>query len=162
MAKKKPITTNAIRMIAAAKLPYELLEYEVSGGVGEHFGEQIAESIGMPKEQFFKTLVAKGERTGIMVMCVPCNCEVDLKKIAKAAGDKKVEMIHVKDLLALTGYIRGSVSPVGMKKKYPTYIHDSALSLDKMIISGGVCGAAVMMSPENVQKMTDCEFVNIV
>ncbi len=159
---KKQKTTNALRMITAAKLPHEAIEYD-AGEVGDNFGEKIAEEIGLlSKEQFFKTLVAKGDKNGIMVACIPCNHEVDLKKLAKVSGNKKAEMIHVKDLLALTGYVRGSVSPIGMKKKYPTYLSDTALDKSEIIISGGVCGLAVKMSPENIQKMTDCKFEDII
>lgn len=163
MAKKqKAITTNAIRMITAAKLPHQVVEYETNGEVGENFGEEIAEKTGIPKERSFKTLVIRGEKNGIMVACIPCNHEVDLKKFARATGEKKVEMIHVKELLGLTGYIRGSVSPIGMKKKYPTYLSETALNFDEIAISGGMCGIAVKMKPSDIQKMTDCQFIGMI
>lgn len=161
MAKKKPVVTNAMRMLNAAKIPYETVEYSHDGEIGEHFGMEIAEQTGMPVEKTFKTLVLRGEKQGIMAACIPVNAEVDLKKLAKAAGDKKVEMIHVKELLGLTGYVRGGVSPIGMKKKYPTYIDASALDFDKVAVSGGICGVSLLMTPDNLQKVTDCSFMDI-
>ena len=163
MAKnKKSITTNAVRMIMVAKLSHEIIEYDAEGEIVDNFGEYIAEKIGGEKEQFFKTLVLKGDKNGVIVTSIPCNHELDLKKLARETGDKKVEMIHVKDLLGLTGYIRGSVSPIGMKKKYPTYLNQTALDFEQIIISGGACGIAVKMTPEDIQKMTDCKFADII
>ena len=159
MAKKK-IVTNAMRLLNAAKIEYETIEYHADG-VGDNFGMAIAELTGMPPEQSFKTLVAKGDKTGVIVACAPVNDEVDLKKLAKASGNKKVEMIHVKELLGLTGYIRGGVSPIGMKKKYPTYVNNSAESFDSVVVSAGVCGASVRLAPEDLQKITECEFADI-
>lgn len=161
MAKKKPAVTNAMRMIHSAKLGYELIEYEADE-VGSDFGMTIAEKINIAPEQSFKTLVMRGEKTGIAVACVPCCDEVDLKKMAKVCGDKKMEMIHVKELLGLTGYIRGSVSPIGMKKHYPTYINSSAKNFERIVISAGMCGASLLMKPEDIQKITDCTFADIV
>ena len=160
MAKKKAAVTNAMRLLRAAKIPFEEIEYEADE-VGENFGEKIAEMTGIPAEMSFKTLVIRGERTGIMVACIPVDREADLKKIAAAAGDKKAEMIHVKELLPLTGYIRGGVSPIGMKKKYPTYVDASAQALEKIAVSGGVCGVTLIMTPESLKKATDCEFKDI-
>lgn len=160
MAKEKKTVTNAMRLLQAAGIDFETVEYEADE-VGEHFGSQIAQMTGIPSEKCFKTLVARGDKTGIMVACVPVDLEVDLKKLAKASGNKKTEMIHVKELLGLTGYIRGGVSPVGMKKKYPTYVHESAAELDIMAISGGRCGCTLILSPHDVQKATDCVFYDI-
>ena len=159
MAKKKTVT-NAMRLLNAAKIEYETIEYHADE-VGENFGMAIAELTGMPPEQSFKTLVAKGDKTGVIVACAPVNDEVDLKKLAKASGNKKVEMIHVRELLGLTGYIRGGVSPIGMKKKYPTYVNISAEKFDSVVVSAGVCGASVRLKPEDLQKITDCEFADI-
>ena len=162
MAKKqKAITTNAIRMITAAKLPHQVVEYETNGEVGENFGEEIAEKTGIPKEQSFKTLVIRGEKNGIMVACIPCNHEVDLKKFARATGEKKVEMIHVKELLGLTGYIRGSVSPIGMKKQFRTVIHESAASFEKIFFSGGKIGFQVEVRVEDLKKVLKFDFADI-
>lgn len=162
MAKKKPVVTNAMRMLNAAKISYDFIEYEHEGEIGDHFGMEIAEVTGIAPEASFKTLVARGEKQGIMVVCVSVNAEVDLKKLAKAAKDKKVELIHVKELLALTGYIRGGVSPIGMKKKYPTYVNESALIFEKIAVSGGVCGVTLMMTPDDLQKVTDCKFIDVI
>lgn len=161
MAKKKPVVTNAMRMLRSAKIEFEEIEYEADE-VGESFGEKIAELTGIPPEMSFKTLVIRGEKKGIMVACIPVNCEADLKKLAAAAGDKKTEMIHVKELLELTGYIRGGVSPIGMKKHYPTYVDRSAEKLDKIAVSGGVCGVTLIMKPEDLRRATDCVFEDIV
>ena len=154
MAKKKTIMTNAMRSLNAAKIPFEAIEYETDGTVGDHFGEAVAEKMGIPPEQSYKTLVGRGAKNGILVVCIPVCCEVDLKKLAIAAGEKKVELIAVKELLGLTGYIRGSVSPIGMKKKYPTYICQSCLDYDKITISAGICGCALYMSPQDVIQVT--------
>lgn len=159
MAKKKPIVTNAMRLLTAAKIPFETVEYEADE-VGDNFGVHIAQLTGIPCERSFKTLVAKGNE--IMTVCVPVDCEVDLKKLAQASGNKKVEMIHVKDLLSLTGYIRGGVSPIGMKKKYPTYIHESCLLFDKMAVSAGICGATLLLSPQDLIKITEGITCNII
>lgn len=161
MAKDKKTVTNAMRMLDKAKIKYKAIEYEADE-VGEHFGSAIAELTGIPNEKCFKTLVARGDKTGVMVACVPVDDEVDLKKLAKASGNKKAEMIHVKELLGLTGYIRGGVSPIGMKKKYPTYVNDTAASFDEIAISAGICGCSLMIAPCDVRKVTDCEFCDIV
>ena len=161
MAKDKKNVTNAMRLLNAAKIKYETVEYEADE-VGEHFGEKIAEITGIPPEKSFKTLVVRGDKTGIAVCCIPVADEVDLKKLAKVSGNKKAEMIHVKELLQLTGYIRGGVSPIGMKKKYPTYVHVSARELDTVAVSGGKCGCTVLLSPGDLQKATSCVFEDIV
>ena len=161
MAKKKAVVTNAMRLLKAAKIDFEEIEYEADE-VGEAFGEMISELTGIPPEMSFKTLVARGDKNGIMVACIPVKCEVDLKKLAKASGDKKAEMIHVKELLDLTGYIRGGVSPIGMKKQYPTYVDISGEGLEKIAVSGGVCGVTLIMTPQGLQKITRCTFTDIV
>lgn len=159
MAKKKAIVTNVMRILNAAKVKYDTVEYEHEGDIGHDFGMEIAAQTGIPMEQSFKTLVVRGQ--GIMVVCIPVNAEVDLKRLAKEADEKKVEMIHVKELLGLTGYIRGGVSPIGMKKKYPTYIDSSALNFEKIAVSAGICGATVLLSPNDLQKVTECKYVDI-
>ncbi|MDD6483294.1 MAG: Cys-tRNA(Pro) deacylase [Clostridiales bacterium] len=160
MPKKKPVVTNAMRTVKAAGIDFEAYEYEADE-VGENFGMKISEKTGISPDRSFKTLVIRGEKNGIMVVCIPCSRELDLKKTAKAVGDKKAEMIHVKELLGLTGYIRGGVSPIGMKKKYPTIISSLALDYDKIAVSGGVCGVALMLSPKDLQTLTDCRFMDI-
>lgn len=160
MAKKKPVITNAMRMLKASKITFEEIEYEADE-VGEDFGVKISELTGLAPEMSFKTLVARGDKKGIMVACIPVNCEVDMKKLARAAGDKRVEMIHVKELLGLTGYIRGGVSPIGMKKLYPTYVNMTAQELEKIAVSGGTCGVTLVMTPQDLQKATNCIFADI-
>ena len=159
MAKKKPIVTNAMRILASAKIPFETIEYEADE-VGDNFGIKISELTGIPCEQSFKTLVAKGNE--VMVVCIPADCEVDLKKLAKESGSKKAEMIHVKELLALTGYVRGGVSPIGMKKKYPTYIHKTCENFEKMAVSAGICGATLLLSPDDLIKTTDAKVCDLI
>lgn len=159
MAKKKPIITNAMRILTAQKIPYESVEYEAEE-VGENFGIHIASLTGIPCEMSFKTLVAKGN--DYLVVCIPVDCEVDLKKLATASGNKKVELIAVKELLPLTGYIRGGVSPIGMKKKFTTYLHKTCIENEKIAVSGGVCGVTLIMSPESLITATSGILCDIV
>ena len=161
MAKDKKTVTNAMRMFDKAKIKYDAIEYEADE-VGEHFGSAIAKLTGIPNEKCFKTLVARGDKTGVIVACIPVDDEVDLKKLAKVSGNKKAEMIHVKELLSLTGYIRGGVSPIGMKKKYATYVNETAKNFETIAISAGICGCSLMISPNDIQKVTDCVFADIV
>lgn len=130
--------TNAMRLLEQVGIPYKALEYEVDED--NLAGEHVAEQIGIPAEQVFKTLVAKGEKKGIMVFCIPVNLELNLKKAAAVVGDKKIEMLPVKELLNTTGYIRGGCSPIGMKKKYPTYMDETAILFDEITVSAGVRG----------------------
>ena len=137
------IKTNAMRMLSAAKISFEVMEYEVDEN--DLSGVHIAEQIGLPLGQVFKTLVAKGDKTGPLVFCIPCAEELDLKKAASLTGNKKIEMVAVKDLLGLTGYIRGGVSPIGMKKKFPTWIDESCLNFEKITVSSGTRGAQLLL-----------------
>ena len=137
--------TNAVRLVQQAGIPcreafYEFDEQDLSG-------VHAAQAIGMPEEQVFKTLVARGEKTGINVFCIPVCCELDLKKAAKAAGDKNMELVAVKELLGLTGYIRGGCSPIGMKKPFPTYIDETAQLYDEIGVSAGCRGCQVLLDP---------------
>lgn len=136
--------TNAMRRLDAAKIPYEVKEYTVDEN--DLSGKHIADEIGLPHEQVFKTLVANGDKTGPVVFCIPVDLEIDLKKAARVTGNKRVEMVHVKDLPALTGYIRGGCSPIGMKKKFPTYIHKTAGDFEKITVSSGTRGAQLLLS----------------
>ncbi len=135
--------TNAMRMLDAAKISYETLTYDVDEN--DLSGIHIAESIQFPMEKMFKTLVAKGDKTGFLVFCIPVAKELDLKQAASLTGNKKIELLHVKDLLGVTGYIRGGCSPIGMKKKFPTYVDDSALQLEKMTVSAGTRGIQLLL-----------------
>lgn len=137
------IKTNAMRMLNAAKIPFEALEYTVDES--DLSGVHIAEQIGYPMEQVFKTLVARGDKTGLLVFCIPCAEELDLRRVASITGNKKIEMIAVKELLALTGYIRGGVSPIGMKKKFPTWVDESALRFERITVSSGTRGAQLLL-----------------
>ena len=154
MAKKKTTVTNAMRILAASKINFEVFEYEAEE-VSKNFGSYIAGLTGIPAEQSFKTLVGKGDKTGPVVAVIPVEREVDLKKLASVSGNKRVELVAVKDIQALTGYIRGGVSPVGMKKKFPTYICETCKSFDRVAVSGGVCGITLMLSPSDLARVTD-------
>ena len=137
------IKTNAMRMLSAAKIAFEVMEYEVDEN--DLSGVHIAEQIGLPLGQVFKTLVARGDKTGPLVFCIPCAEELDLKKVASLTGNKRIEMVAVKDLLGLTGYIRGGCSPIGMKKKFPTWIDESCLLFEKITVSSGTRGAQLLL-----------------
>jgi Cys-tRNA(Pro)/Cys-tRNA(Cys) deacylase len=140
--------TNVMRLLEQAGIPYNAIEYEVDeNNLG---GEHVADLIHIPQEQVFKTLVAKGEKKGFVVFCIPVNLELDLKKAAALIGDKKIEMLHVKDLLATTGYIRGGCSPIGMKKKFPTYFDETAMLYDEITVSAGVRGCQLSIPGEKL------------
>ena len=134
-----------MRLLEGAKIPFRTASYDYDEA--DLSGVHAAESIGMPAEQVFKTLVARGDKTGILVFCIPVAEELDLKKAASLSGNKRVELIHVKELLALTGYVRGGCSPVGMKKKYPTYIDETAELFDEIAVSAGARGRQLSLAP---------------
>lgn len=159
MPKKKNIT-NAMRMLDKAGVGYDAIEYDAGGEIGENFGERIAELCNLPSEVCFKTLVVRG-KSGIYVACIPVCEELDLKKLAAACGEKKVEMIHVRELLGLTGYIRGGVSPLGMKKHYRTFVDSSALGAEKIVVSGGVCGISLAIAPAELLTAVPAEAADI-
>ena len=152
--------TNAIRLVEQATIPcresfYAFDEKDLSG-------THAAAAIGMPPEQVFKTLVARGEKTGINVFCIPVCCELSLKKAAKAAGDKNMELVAVKELLSLTGYIRGGCSPVGMKKKYPTFFDETCILWDEIAVSAGARGHQMIIPPEALANFVNAKFVDII
>ena len=151
--------TNAMRMLDKAKIPYEALEYSYDDN--DLSGVTIANSVGLPCEMVFKTLVAKGDKTGPIVMCIPVDKEIDLKKAASVTGNKKIEMVHVKDLLGLTGYIRGGCSPVGMKKKYPTHIDETCILYDEIAVSAGARGHQMLLSPIALADLIGAEFTDL-
>jgi Cys-tRNA(Pro)/Cys-tRNA(Cys) deacylase len=153
------VKTNVMRLLDQAKISYRAASYEFDEN--DLNGMHAAEGIGMPPEQVFKTLVAKGDKRGYLVFCIPVCCELDLKKAAKAAGDKKVELVHVKDLLGLTGYIRGGCSPVGMKKKFPTFLEETAELYDEIAVSAGQRGCQVVLSPEALAEYVGAEFCDL-
>ena len=130
MAKKESsVKTNAARMLDAAGIHYELREYTVDED--DLSAPSVAAKIGMPPEQVFKTLVARGDRTGVLIACIPANAELDLKALAAASGNKKVELVPVKEVLGLTGYIRGGVSPIGTRKPYPFYLEETGCAVGR-------------------------------
>ena len=137
--------TNAMRLLDAAKIKYEVSEYEVDEN--NLAGTHIADEIGLPYSMVFKTIVTRGDKTGYLVFCIPCDKEINLKKAASVTGNKKLEPVQVKELLGLTGYIRGGCSPVGMKKKFPTYFHTSVEAEERITVSSGVRGAQLVLSP---------------
>ena len=151
--------TNAMRLLDAAKIKYEVCEYEVDEN--NLAGTHVAEQIGLPCEMVFKTLVTRGDKTGITVFCIPADKEIDLKAAAIATGNKSIVMMHCNELLANTGYIRGGVSPIGMKKRYPTVVHSSALSQPTVVLSAGKIGEQIELSPDDLKKATGCEFAEI-
>lgn len=130
--------TNAARLLDRAKIPYELIPYEVDEN--DLAAQHVADSLGEDINRVFKTLVLHGEKTGCFVCVIPGNCEVDLKKAAAVAGAKKADLIPMKELLPLTGYIRGGCSPIGMKKPFPTFFHSTATNFDTIFVSAGVRG----------------------
>jgi Cys-tRNA(Pro)/Cys-tRNA(Cys) deacylase len=151
--------TNAVRLVQQAKIPCREAFYEYDEN--DLSGSHAATAVGMPEEQVFKTLVARGDRTGISVFCIPVCCELDLKKAAKAVGDKKIELVAVKELLGLTGYIRGGCSPVGMKKKYPTYFDETVILWDEIAVSAGERGHQMILPPESLAALVGAELVDL-
>ena len=151
--------TNAIRLVEKAGIPYSEKFYEYSED--DLSGNHAAQVLGIPEEQVFKTLVARGERTGINVFCIPVCCELDLKKAAKAAGDKNMELVAVKELLGLTGYIRGGCSPVGMKKHYPTFLDETCTLWDEIAVSAGARGHQMIVPPQPLADLVGAELVDI-
>lgn len=151
--------TNAARLLDKSGIKYELIPYEVdeSNLAAEHVAEQLGENI----EQVFKTLVLRGDKTGLFVCVIPGNFEVDLKIAAKISGNKSSQMLHVKELLPNTGYIRGGCSPIGMKKPYPTFIHESALLHDYIYISAGVRGLQIKIAPADLIEFTGAQIYPI-
>lgn len=152
--------TNAMRRLDAAKISYEVKEYTVDEN--DLSGIHIAYEIGFPFAQVFKTLVAKGDKTGIVVFCIPVDKEIDLKHAAVVTGNKKIEMLHVKDLLSTTGYIRGGCSPIGMKKKFPTYIDESAANFERITVSAGIRGAQLLLRVDELVKFVDAKLCPLV
>lgn len=152
--------TNALRLMDSAGVPYRAVEY--SYDENDLGGLHVAEVTGMNPDQVFKTLVARGEKRGPLVFCIPVSCSLDLKKAARAAGDKKVEMIHMKELLGLTGYVRGGCSPVGMKKKFPTFMDETALLYPEIAVSGGARGLQMILDPEKLMDYAQITPVDLV
>lgn len=151
--------TNAVRIAETNKISFELAEYEVDES--DLSAENAAEEVGMEQGQVLKTLVARGDKNGIMMACLPAGRELDLKALAAASGNKKAELVHLKELTPLTGYIRGGCSPIGTKKKYPVYIDSSALEQKIIAVNAGARGLMFKMSPKDLIALTEAEAVKI-
>ena len=145
---KKIEKTNAARLLDRAKISYQLIPYEFDEN--DLAAQHVADSLGQDIAMVFKTLVLHGDKTGHIVCVVPGDMEVDLKALAKVSGNKKVEMIAMKDLLSVTGYIRGGCSPVGMKKRFPTYFHSTAVDFEHIYVSAGVRGLQIQINPADL------------
>lgn len=154
------IKTNAMRILDSKKISYEMLSYTVKK---DHVdGVEVANEIGRDVNEVFKTLVAQGSSKNIYVYVIPVHESLDLKKAAKVAGEKSIEMVHVNDINKYTGYIRGGCSPIGMKKLYTTFINDTATSLKTIIVSAGKIGYQMELSPLDLEKLISCEFKDII
>ena len=145
-----PTKTNAARLLDQMGIPYELREYEVD--LDDLAAETVAGKIGLPPEQVFKTLVARGDRNGICLAVIPGNAELDLKALAAASGDRKIQLVPVKELQALTGYIRGGVTALAAKKDYPAYVDETVELFDVISISAGVRGLQILLTPADYLK----------
>ncbi|MBD5306861.1 MAG: Cys-tRNA(Pro) deacylase [Bacteroides sp.] len=156
---KGPAKTNAARILDRLKIPYELIPYEVdeSNLAADH----VAAQLGEPIERVYKTLTLRGDRTGVLVCVVAGNREVDLKKAAVVSGNKKVEMVHQKELLPLTGYIRGGCTSIGMKKQYPTFISDEAARFDYIYVSAGQRGLQLRLSPDDLLRAASAQYADV-
>ena len=154
----KELKTNAMRMLEKLKIPFTINTYECEEFVD---GISIAEKLGQPPEQSFKTLVAQGKSGGYFVFVLPVAQELDLKKAAASVGEKSVALIHVKDINRVTGYIRGGCTPIGMKKAYPTVVDQTASRFDTIIISGGRIGAQILLAPDDLLKAVGGKYADL-
>jgi len=151
--------TNAARFLDSLNIDYKLCEYEIDES--DLSAESVAKKMGLPPEQVFKTLVARGDKTGVLMACIPGNYELDLKAMAAVSGNKKVEMVHVKEIQQLTGYIRGGVSPIGTKKRYPIFLDESGMKFPFISISAGARGSQIFVSPSDLIKALDMKLSKI-
>lgn len=158
MKKKKVIKTNAVRMVEQAKIPYVIHEYDVDTAHLDAL--HAADGMGIPVEEVYKTIVLTGDRTGHLVACIAAHKELDLKQVAKISGNKRVELLSLDQLEPLTGYVRGGCSPIGMKKKFPTFIEESAMHHKTIRISAGKRGLQMELAPKDLQKMTEATLFN--
>ena len=160
MAKQSINKTNAARLLDKAKIAYELIPYEVDEN--DLAATHVAESLGEPIERVYKTLVLKGDRNGHFVCVIQGDKEVDLKLAAKVSGNKKCDLIPMKELLPTTGYIRGGCSPIGMKKPFPTFIHTSCTDLEIIYISAGVRGLQIAIAPDDLIRFVGAEVADLI
>ncbi len=156
---KKELKTNAMRILDRQKIPYEYEEYECENFID---GIQVADQLGYDHAHVYKTLVTTGKSGRYYVFVLPIEDEIDFKKAAKAVGEKSLEMLPLRDLTKVTGYVRGGCTAVGMKKQYPTMIHEAARNLDYIYVSGGKLGMQLKLSPLNLQKASGAEFGDII
>lgn len=157
MSKEKHKKTNALRQLDTHHIPYSVRTYEWSDE--RQAGMHVAEELGLAEAQVFKTLVGHGDKTGYVVFCIPVAKELDLKQAARVSHNKSVELVHVKDLLGITGYLRGGCSPVGMKKQFPTYFDATMEPLDTVYVSAGLRGMQMEVSPTDLAGLVDAIFV---
>ena len=157
---EKPHKTNAMRCVETAGVPFEIRQYDVSDGNFD--GEAAAEKIGMNPEAVLKTLVLTGDKGSHLVCCIPVCEELDLKKVARASGNKRVEMLPLKELLPMTGYVRGGCSPIGMKKAFPTYIDETAQLSERIAVSAGVRGEQMVLAPEDLRRLASAEYADLI
>ena len=158
MKKKKVIKTNAVRMVEQAKISYIIHEYDVDTAHLDAL--HAADGMGIPVKEVYKTIVLTGDRTGHLVACIAAHKELDLKQVAKISGNKRVELLSLDQLEPLTGYVRGGCSPIGMKKKFPTFIEESAMHHKTIRISAGKRGLQMELAPKDLQKMTEATLFN--
>ena len=159
MAKEKIQKTNAMRLLDSAGISYSMASYDYDES--DLSGVHAAKELGVPDEVVFKTLVTRGDGNAIFVFVIPVAESLDLKKAAKASGNKSIEMIHVKEILDITGYIRGGCSPIGMKKAYPTFIDETAILSDKIYFSAGKRGVQIILDPEILAEVSNAEFADL-
>lgn len=145
--------TNAARVLDGLEIEYKIVEYEVDES--DLSAQSVASKVNLPLGQVFKTLVARGDKTGVLMACIPGNAELDLKAMAAVSGDKKVEMVHVREIQHLTGYVRGGVSPIGAKKRYPIFLDESAMNFPFISISAGVRGSQIFISAKVLAQALD-------
>lgn len=153
------VKTNAMRLLDAKKIPYEVVTYENKDGKID--GVSVAAKVGKDPREVYKTLVTQGTSKELFVFVIPVEKELDLKKAAKAAGEKKIEMIHVKDIQKWTGYIRGGCSPIGMKKEYRTFLDESCRELESMAVSGGKIGLQIVINPRDLKEVTHADLEDV-
>ena len=159
MAKQKEVKTNAMRILESLKIPFEHHTYECGEFID---GVQVADMLGLPHEKVYKTLVTVGSTKNYFTFVIPIAEELDLKKAARSVGEKSVEMIHVKDINAVTGYIRGGCTAIGMKKQFVTRVDQSAASLEQIYVSGGRIGSQIELKPEDLLKAAKAEYADII
>ena len=156
---KKQDKTNVMRILDGKKIPYEMHTYKADPTLS---GEEIANILGENPDCVFKTLVTQGKTSQYYVFVVPVKCELDLKKAAKEAGEKSISMIKQKDLLPLTGYVHGGCSPIGMKKAFPTFIHQTAESFERIFVSAGRVGAQIELFPQDLVTVANAKYAKII